>query len=76
MISFSVVEVGYNLIQGSLITDLFTCLSNIVVAAILYFVFVSGIYVLTNISKGYVFSKEESIAMVIVVAIALSIFKI
>ena len=75
MISFSVVEVGYNLIQGSLITDLFTCLSNIVVAAILYFVFVSGIYVLTNISKGYVFSKEESIAMVIVVAIALSIFK-
>lgn len=75
MISFSAVEVGYNLIQGSLITDLFTCLSNIVVAAILYFVFVSGIYVLTNISKGYVFSKEESIAMVIVVAIALSIFK-
>lgn len=75
MISFSVVEVGYNLIQGSLITDIFTCLSNIVVAAILYFVFVSGIYVLTNISKGYVFSKEESIAMVIVVAIALSIFK-
>ena len=75
MISFSVVEVGYNLIQGSLITDLFTCLSNIVVAAILYFVFVSGIYVLTNISNGYVFSKEESIAMVIVVAIALSIFK-
>lgn len=75
MISFSVVGVGYNLIQGSLITDLFTCLSNIVVAAILYFVFVSGIYVLTNISKGYVFSKEESIAMVIVVAIALSIFK-
>lgn len=75
MISFSVVEVGYNLIQGSLITDLFTCLSNIVVAAILYFVFVSGIYVLTNISKEYVFSKEESIAMVIVVAIALSIFK-
>lgn len=75
MISFSVVEFGYNLIQGSLITDLFTCLSNIVVAAILYFVFVSGIYVLTNISKGYVFSKEESIAMVIVVAIALSIFK-
>ena len=58
-----------------MITDLFTCLSNIVVAAILYFVFVSGIYVLTNISKGYVFSKEESIAMVIVVAIALSIFK-
>ena len=75
MISFSAVEVGYNLIQRSLITDLFTCLSNIVVAAILYFVFVSGIYVLTNISKGYVFSKEESIAMVIVVAIALSIFK-
>lgn len=75
MISFSAVEVGYNLIQGSLITDFFTCLSNIVVAAILYFVFVSGIYVLTNISKGYVFSKEESIAMVIVVAIALSIFK-
>ena len=59
IISIGIVEAFYNLIQGTLVTGIFTYLSNIAIAAILYFVFVSGIYVLTNISKGYVFSKEE-----------------
>lgn len=74
IISLGIVEVFYNLIQGTLVTGIFTYLSNIAVAAILYFVFVSGIYVLTNISKGYVFSKEEKIAMIVVVGLALSVF--
>ncbi len=74
MISLSVVEIGYNLIQGTLITDFFIYLSNIIAAAILYFIFVSGVYVLTNISKRYVFSREEIISMVIVLGIALTIF--
>lgn len=75
LISLSIVETIFNLIQGTLITDLFITLSNIAVASILYFIFVAGVYVLTNMSKGYIFSKEESIAMVLVVAIALSVLK-
>lgn len=74
IISLGIVEAFYNLIQGTLVTGIFTYLSNIAIAAILYFVFVSGIYVLTNISKGYVFSKEEKIAMIVVVGLALSVF--
>ena len=74
IISIGIVEAFYNLIQGTLVTGIFTYLSNIAIAAILYFVFVSGIYVLTNISKGYVFSKEEKIAMIVVVGLALSVF--
>lgn len=75
MISLLVVELGYNIINGTLVTDFFAILSNIAVCLILYFLFVSGVYVLTNITKGYVFSKEESISMILVLAIALTIFK-
>lgn len=75
MISLLVVEVGYNIINGTLVTDFFAILSNIAVCLILYFIFVSGIYVLTNITKGYIFSKEESIAMILVLAISLTVFK-
>ena len=38
-------------------------------------IFLSPIYVLINLNKGFVYSKEESIAMITVVTIALSIFK-
>lgn len=75
MISLIIVEVGYNLISGTLITNFFSMLSSIAVALILYFVFVSGVYVLTNITKGHIFSKEENIAMIVVIAIALSVLK-
>ncbi len=75
MISLTLVEVVYNFITGTIFTDFFLMLSNIAVAAILYFVFVAGMYVLTNITKNYIFSKEESIAMLVVVALALTILK-
>lgn len=75
IIALSIVEFGYNLICGTLVTDFFSMLSNIVVSLILYFVFVSGVYVLTNITKEHIFSKEESISMIVVVAIALSVIK-
>lgn len=75
MISLGIVEVGYNLINGTFVTDFFAMLSNIAVAAILYFVFVTGIYVLSNITRDYVFSREEDISMIIVIALALTVFK-
>ena len=75
IISLVIVEIGYNLITGNIVAGFFSSLSNIAVVAILYFVFVAGIYVLTNVTKGYIFSKEESIAMAVVLALALTIFK-
>ena len=74
-ISLVIVEVGYNLITGTLVSGFFAMLSNIAVCLVLYFVFVAGIYVLTNITKGYVFSREESIAMIVVLALALTVLK-
>lgn len=75
LISIIIVEVAYSIITGSIVTNLFGVLSSVVISFILYFVFVSGVYVLTNISKGYVFSREESVAMVVILAISLSVFK-
>lgn len=75
IISLTIVEFGYNLICGTLVTNFFSMISSIVVVLILYFVFVSGVYVLTNITKEHIFSKEESIAMIVVIAISLSVLK-
>ena len=75
VISLVIVEVGYNLIMGTLVSGFFAMLSNIAVCLVLYFVFVAGIYVLTNFTKGYVFSREESIAMIVVLALALTVLK-
>ncbi|MEG0872864.1 MAG: hypothetical protein RSE00_02675 [Clostridia bacterium] len=75
MISIVVVEVGFGFVQGILFTDVFKIFSNILIIAILYYVYVAGAYVLLNINKGYVYSKEESIAMITVVALGLAIFK-
>ncbi len=75
IISMTVTLVISNFIRGVLFTSVLTSLINLVIMAILYFVFVSGIYLLVNIGKGYVYSTEENIAMIAVIALTLSIFK-
>lgn len=75
MVSTVVIELVFGFIQSSLFTGLFPLCASILIVALLYFIFVSGIYVLVNTSKSYVFSKEESVAMITVVALALTIFK-
>ena len=75
LIAISIIEVIFNFINSTLFTNILGILSNIAIFSVLYFVFVSGIYVLINFNKGYVYTKEESVAMIAVVAIALTIFK-
>ena len=73
--SFAGVEILFHFIQGTLLTSLVSVIGNILIVGILYFVFVSGIYVLVNMKKGYVYSKEESVAMVTVMALAMAVLK-
>ncbi len=73
--AITIVELGASFIAGNLFIELFSTVGNLLVTSILYFIFVEGIYVLINLNKGFVYSKEESIAMITVVTIALSIFK-
>lgn len=48
---------------------------NILSCAAFYVIFVYGSYVLVNINKGFIFSKEENVAFITTLAIALSVFK-
>lgn len=74
LISVLIVELVSNFIASTLITNIMGIVVSLVVVSIFYFIFVHGIYVITNLSKGYVFSIEEKIAMLAVVAIALTVF--
>lgn len=75
MASIAVTVLISNFITGTLFTTILSTLSNLVIMAILYFTFVSGLYLLTNIGKGYVYSTEENIAMVVVIALSLTVLK-
>lgn len=75
MISSVLVMLVTNFIKGILFSAILSSLSNLVILAILYFVFVSGMYILTNLGKGYIYSTEENIAMIVVVALSLTVLK-
>lgn len=75
MISAFIVEIVSNFIEDTLFTNIIGILSSLAIFATLYFVFLSGMHVLINLNKGYVYSKEENVAMIAVIAIALTIFK-
>lgn len=74
IISFIAIDVLFNFINGTFFTDLFANIGNALIVSILYFVFVVGCYVLININKGYLYSKEESISMVVVLSLACTVF--
>lgn len=75
MVSSVLVVLVTNFIKGVLFSAILSSLSNLVILAILYFAFVSGMYILVNIGKGYVHSTEESIAMIVVVSLSLTVLK-
>lgn len=75
MISYLIIEIVSLLMSGILFSSILNLVTDALVISILYFVFVPGMAVLINLKKSYVYSKEESIAMITVLAIALSIFK-
>lgn len=75
MVSSVLVMLVTNFIKGVLFSAILSSLSNLVILAILYFVFVSGMYILVNIGKGYIYSTEENIAMIVVVSLSLTVLK-
>ena len=75
IVSYFLVEIVDKIISGLLFSSIITILTNAVIIAILFFVFVPGMAVLLNIRKSYVYSKEESIAMITLIAIVLSALK-
>lgn len=75
IISFFLVEIVDAIISGVLFSSIITILTNAVIIAILFFIFVPGMAVILNIRKSYVYSKEESIAMITLIAILISVLK-
>ncbi|MEG2348516.1 MAG: SpoIIE family protein phosphatase [Clostridia bacterium] len=75
IISVVTVELIANFLTSTLLINFFEIFSGLIIVAILYFVFTTGIYVLINFSKEYIYSKEETIAMITVIALALSVIE-
>ena len=75
MIAITAVMIISNFIKGVLFTTILSSISNLIIMAIWYFTFVAGIYLLMNIGKGYVYSTEENIAMIVVLALTLTVFR-
>lgn len=74
ILSFSVIQLIFAFVSGEMIPTFFANLGNILIVSILYYIFSSGIYVMVNRSNTLIFSKEESIAMVVVCAMAMTVF--
>lgn len=55
--------------------SLFYSIYTVISIAAFYLIFMSGIYVILNLGKGFVYSKEESLAMVAVITVALGMFR-
>ena len=74
IISFTIIELIFSLINGVFITNLFASIGDIFIVSILYFIFSSGIYVIINKSNNFISSKEENISMIIVLSIIMTVF--
>ena len=72
MASIAILQIVSTFITGDLFTQLFSVLSTIVLPGIIYLVTATGMNVILNIKNGFVYTKEESIAMILTVAILLS----
>ena len=72
MASIAILQIVSTFITGDLFTQLFSVLSTIVLPGIIYLIVVTGMNVILNIKNGFVYTKEESIAMILTVAILLS----
>ena len=68
------VELLFGFLQAQLITNFFSILGNILLVSIFYYVYIEGMNALINFNKKYIYSREEKMAMVVVVALALSVF--
>lgn len=73
MISCSIVKI-INLMFLKDLTLVFS-IYEILLVGILYVVFLSGIFVILNVKKGYIYSAEENIAMLCIIAFLVSSLK-
>ena len=71
--SIAILQLVYSFITGALFTDLFNILSSIVICGIMYLVMATGLNVILNIRNGFVYTKEESIMMMVTLAMILSV---
>lgn len=74
LLSFAIIEVIFSFIQGVFITNFFASIGNILIVSILYYIFASGIYVIINKSNTFISSKEESVSMIVVLSLAMTVF--
>lgn len=75
IISVIIVEMVANFLTSTLFIDFFNILNYILIISILYFIFTFGIFVLINFNKKYIYSKEETICMLTVVSLALTVIE-
>lgn len=75
ILSFGIIEIIFALIQGNIITNLFSNIGNALIVSILYFIFSAGIYVILNKSNEFICSKEESVSMIVILALMATVFK-
>ncbi len=73
IISTLIVELLFAFITGQVIMSFFIIVTNLLLVSIFYYIYVEGIKVLVDLGKGYIHSKEEKIAMILVVSVALTI---
>lgn len=71
-VSMAILQIVFSFITGELFTELFKVLSYIVASAIIYLVAVTGMNVIINLKNGFVYTKEESIMMMLTIAMLLS----
>ena len=72
LVSITILQVISSFITGALFTELFKVLSSIVISGIIYLISVTGMNVILNLKNGFIYTKEESIMMIITVAMILS----
>ena len=70
--SITILQLVVSFITGALFTELFKVLSTVIVSAMIYLVTVTGMNVILNLKNGFVYTKEESIMMILTVAMFLS----
>ncbi len=68
LVSTLIVELISNFLASTLVTNILGIVVSMIVVSIFYFIFVNGIYVFNNFLKGYVFSIEEKVSMIVILS--------
>lgn len=74
IIAYAIIETIFSIINGVFFINLFQNIGNLLIVSILYFIFATGIYVILNKANKLVYSKEESVSMVIVLCLVMTVF--